>query len=300
MKLQTVQIGINTADMAGSIRLLSEAFGFVNAGGQLLWGEIIAIQGLTPDSRALMWWLIGRQKFFQLELFHHTRPIQRPLRADWRPCDHGWVRMGIAVKDFDRCLKALERNGVSLLGAPVTTNGLRRVAYRDPYIGVIVEVMEDGKALSGYDVGWSGDGPAVVYATSSVSDIGAARRLYHDTLGFDIEPIELLHDASHEALWGLAGEYRTPVGRPRPADYRCSDQGIVNAAIGSRDLADAEEAFKRLAAIGLEPPYKSVGPGVLGGYIIAPERELEIVALPQSLDAMIGFEPSFPFLSAGF
>jgi Glyoxalase/Bleomycin resistance protein/Dioxygenase superfamily len=318
MKLQTVQIGINTADMAGSIRLLSEAFGFANAGGQLLWGEIITIQGLTPDSRALMWWLVGRQKFFQLELFHHTRPLQRPLRADWRPCDHGWVRIGIAVKDFDRCLKALERNGVSLLSAPIETNGLRRVAFRDPYIGVIVEAMEDGKGLTGYDVGWSGDGPAVVYATSSVSDIGAARRLYHDTLGFEIEPIELLHDASHEAMWGLAGakregflvragdtrleivEYRNPVGRPRPADYRCSDQGIVNAAIGSRDLADATEAFARLAAIGLKPPYLSTGPGVLGGYIIAPERELEIVALPESLDTMIGFVPTFPFLAAGF
>jgi catechol 2,3-dioxygenase-like lactoylglutathione lyase family enzyme len=316
MKLQTFQIGMNTSDLAGSIRLYSEAFGFVNAGGQVLWGELIRVQGLEPSARALMWWLMGRQKFFQLELFQHTQPVPRPLRADWRPCDHGWVRLGFAVRDFGRALAALQANGVSLLAPPMTANGLRRAAFRDPYIGVIVEVMEDGKGLTGYEHTWSGDGPAVVYATSSVSDIESARTHYRDTLGFELEPIELLHAPAHEALWGLSGarregflvrtgdtrleivEYHDPVGRPRPADYRTSDQGIVNAALGTRDVATVAAAFERLAAVGLEPPHTVTGPDVLGGYIIAPERELEIVALPESMDAVLGLVPSVPFLSA--
>jgi catechol 2,3-dioxygenase-like lactoylglutathione lyase family enzyme len=313
MTLQTIQIGMNTADLAGSIRLYAEAFGFVNAGSQVLWGDLIQIQGLTPDSRALLWWMIGRQPFMQLELYHHTRPAQRPLRADWRPCDHGWVRFGFAVRDFDRCLAKLAANGVQPLTAPVTTQGLRRVAFRDPYVGVIVEVLEDGPALAALELG-GGDGPAVVYATSSVSSLAAARAYYGDTLGFRLSPLERLHDPGHEALWGLAGatragfvvesgptkleivEYRDPVGRPRPADYRCSDQGIVNAAIGSRDVAPVARAYERLAAIGVRPPYPVEGPGVKGGYILEPDRELEIVALPESMDAMIGFAATHPFI----
>ena len=33
-----------------------------------------------------------------------------------------------------------------------------------------------------------------------------------------------------------------------------------------------------------------------GGYILEPDRELEIVALPESMDAMIGFAPTHPFI----
>jgi catechol 2,3-dioxygenase-like lactoylglutathione lyase family enzyme len=316
MNLRAFQIGMNTSDLAGTLRLYSEAFGFANGGGSALWGELIRIQGLAPGSRALMWWLLGRQKLFQLEIFQHTAPAQRPLRADWRPCDHGWVRFGIAVKDFDRCLAALESNGVKPLTAPMTTNGLRRVAFRDPYVGAMVEVMEDGQGLTGYEVDWpSGDAPAVVYAASSVSDLDAARVHYRDTLGFEIEPIELLHAPAHEALWGLTGaqrdgflvrvgdlrleivQYRDPVGRPRPADYRCSDQGIVNTAVATRDVAVVAAAFERLAATGLEPPYKVTGPGTLAGYIIAPEREMEYVAMPEEMDAVIGLVPTLPLLA---
>src|SRR5438132_12366591 len=100
-KLGLIQVGMNTADMAGTLRLYADAFGFINGGSAGMWGNTIAVQGLPPDSRTIIWWLIGAQPFLQLELFHHTRPAQRPLRPDWRPSDHGWVRWGVGVADFD-------------------------------------------------------------------------------------------------------------------------------------------------------------------------------------------------------
>jgi len=314
--LRAVQIGMNTSDLASSLRLYSEAFGFRNAGSQVLWGDAIRVQGLDPRSLAMIWWLIGRQKFFQLELFHHSEPAQRPLRADWRPCDHGWVRIGVTVGDFDGCMATLERYGMEFLGVPVCTDGARRRAFRDPYVGVVIEVMENCAELASADAGSAGDGPAVAYIASSVSNLGSARHFYEYVLELQIEPIEILHDSSHEALWGLAGaerdgflvksgdvrleivQYCNPIGRPRPTDYRASDQGIVNVALGSRQTAVVAGALERLQVAGYAPPHLVKVLGTLCGYIMDPERELELAALPEDLDPRTGFVATWPFVSA--
>jgi catechol 2,3-dioxygenase-like lactoylglutathione lyase family enzyme len=250
-----------------------------------------------------------------LEFFHHSKPAQRPRRCDWRPNDHGWVRLGIAVGYFDACLTVLGEHDIALL-APVTArNGLRRAAFRDPWIGAIVEVMEDGKDLVGYANRQPSEQPAVVYATSSVSDLHAAKHLYGDILGFELAPIDDLHSTQHEALWGLVGArhegfhvnagdmlleivcYRDPPGRPRPSDYRCSDQGIVNVAFGSHDIAEVEATFRRLAAKGLTPPHLVRQDGVIAGYITEPGHEIELVGLHEDALPHLGFFPAEPFFS---
>ena len=107
--LSLAQVALNTADLSASLRLYCELFGFANAGGSAAWGKVLAMQGLPPDAHCIVWWLVGEMPFFQLEFFHHGSPVQRPLPDDWRPCDHGWVRMGIAVADFDRVTAGLAR-----------------------------------------------------------------------------------------------------------------------------------------------------------------------------------------------
>src|ERR1700722_1649337 len=114
--LQVIQIGASTSDMAGSLRLYSDAFGFSNAGGNCVWGDVIRSQGLDSDARALMWWMVGSQKLFQLEFFHHTNPKQRALPEDWKPNDHGWVRFGVAVHDVERSRLVLTELDVRILG----------------------------------------------------------------------------------------------------------------------------------------------------------------------------------------
>jgi catechol 2,3-dioxygenase-like lactoylglutathione lyase family enzyme len=313
--VQIIQIGLNTCDMAGSLRLYSEAFGFSNAGAQCTWGETIRSQGLSADSRALMWWLVGCQKCFQLEFFHHTRPIQRPLRADWRPNDHGWVRLGIAVQDFERSESMLAQHNIPILRDPKSSNRFRRLAFRDPYIGAIVEVIDYGANFAKeYDADLSA-GPGIVYATSSVSNIEGAKTFYRETLGFEIEPIESLHRLDDEVLWGLGNatregfiarpenkgirleivQYKNPSGRPRPPDYRTSDQGILNVALGSRDCTEVSDAFARLKSADLFPPRIVTESNIIFGYITDPEREFEFAAFPEELDPHVGFVASRPF-----
>jgi hypothetical protein len=194
------------------------------------------IQGLDPQPRSLIWWIVGAAPFFQLEFFRHTRPQQRPLPADWQPCDLGLVRFGIEVQSFDSVAGALARwNIVSL--APVSGSaGSRRLAFRDPFIGIIVEVIENTASA----------GPLVSYAASSLADLPGARRFYGEVIGASIEPLENLRQPCAESLWGLRsavrdgflariGErfieviaYREPLGRPhadslhlRPGHHEC-------------------------------------------------------------------------------
>ena len=62
------------------------------------------MQGL-PRAASTCWWLLGRNSWFQLELFQFERPIAKLMPADFRPCDIGYTRIGIWVEDFDAHLE---------------------------------------------------------------------------------------------------------------------------------------------------------------------------------------------------
>lgn len=312
MSLSMIQIGSNTSDLPGTLLLYSEAFGFENAGGNVLARQVIRIQGLGEEARSLIWWMVGGNGLFQLEFFHHTNPPQRPRRADWNVVDHGWGRIGIAVPDFDRALVQLARSGAHVIAGIVTVEGARRAAVKDPYIGIVLEILEDGPALRRE----FGDMtlPLVAYAAASVSDLESARLFYRDQIGLTIA--ELDEPPEREALWGLEDatrrgfvalapgggprmkivEYLHPKGRPRPADYRASDQGIVNVAFGSNDKADAAAAWARLDASGYTAPMLIENDLMLACYITDPDREVEIATIPDDLAGQLGFKPAGSFI----
>jgi catechol 2,3-dioxygenase-like lactoylglutathione lyase family enzyme len=292
------------------VQLYSEALGFADAGGKALWGSRIAqIQAAGDDVALVLWWLVGRQDFVQLEFFHHTTPPQRPLPADWRANDLGWVRFGIAVPDFDASLERLAALGIATMTAPLEVDGLRRVCFRDPWAGVVVEVLEEGAATPGgirprfYDLV-----PAVVYAALSVPDLGPARRFFCDTMGM-VEEDTVLHPRELEALWGLDGarresfvarggdvylevvRYDDPPGRPRPEDRLLTDQGFMNVALGYRDKAAMNDTYERFVAGGYRDNARP--PQVAGGTYVndAQGNSLEILLAPRELDSTFGFQP---------
>ena len=156
------------------------------------------------------------------------------------------------------------------LSEPIVLEGLRRAAFRDPYTGALVEVLEEGSATPGgirprfYDLV-----PAVVYATLNVPDLAEARRFFLDTLRLDEEPETELHPPELEALWGLDGarresfvtrggdvylevvQYLEPAGQPLPDDHLLSDRGFMNVAFGFREQDDLAATYARVEAAGL-------------------------------------------------
>ena len=313
-RLSFVQIAINTCDPAGTLRLYSEVFGAISGGGNAFWGGATRSQGLNDDARGTVWWLVGRQPFLQFEIFQHTFPAQRPLPEGHRPCDIGWTRYGLAVADFDQALAALKRNRVPTITDPIMVDGLRRVAFHDPFVGAVVEILEDGTAVPGRTAPYSPDPrPAIVYAACSVSDLEAAREFYGKMLGLDIGPREILHRPEHEALWGLEGaqtsgfvvrmgdrfievvEYRTPKGRPKPSDHKITDQGIMNIALGSRNIPFIRELHARFREQGVTLTPAFGNDDAMASYIIDPEREIELIGLSETYDEVFGFVPGKPF-----
>jgi hypothetical protein len=313
-----VQIGLTSSDLSGTLRLYAELFGFANAHGVPIWGNPLAVQGLAASARGIMWWLVGRQSFFQLEVFQYSVPVSRTQPVDWRPADHGWVRFGVAVSDFRGVLAQLSKWGIAPLGQTKEVDGLRRLAFRDPFVGAIVEILEDGTGVPGGIREKSNNvDPAIVYVTSSVSNLGAARKFYGETLRLPIESRDVLHRAEHETMWGLADsvsegfvaragdifievvQYQQPEGRPKPPGWSVTDQGIMNIAIGSRNKRLILDLLGRVQKVGVRTgPVMSFGES-MGVYLLEKERELELVSLPESQDEEWGFKASKPFLGLG-
>ncbi|MHB1538991.1 MAG: VOC family protein [Solirubrobacteraceae bacterium] len=308
---QLAQIALCSSDMPASLRLYSEALGFAPAGGEIFWGHWLGVQGLGEQAASFVWWLVGRQDFVQVELFQHTSPEPRPLPADWSSCDLGWVRWGVAVPDFDAVLARLARLSVATITPPRRfADGLRRVCFRDPHVGVVTEVIEDGPQLPGgirprhYELE-----PAVLYATLSVSDLELARAFYLDTIGL-VESEQELHSAEMEELWGLRGarrecvvarggevylelvRYEQPAPAARPADHRLSDLGMMNVAAASRDRERVQHLYERIRDGGYGVNAELL-PGAAGGTYVSDGEgnSFEIFAVPREFDELFGFVP---------
>lgn len=304
------QIALCTADLPGTVRTLMDVLGFASAGGRPRWGEDAArIQELPSgnDTSIMMWWLIGRQDFVQIELFHHTVPAQRPRRPDWKPSDLGWVRFGVHVADFDATMRRLHTAQIVPLSAPVVVANSRRVCFREPGSDAIIEILEEDVATSCEVSPDRASGPALAYVAASVSDLESARRYFGQAFGFpELTPDEI-HQPGHESMWGLDGarrqcavfrardvlievmQYDDPVPSPPPKDALLSDQGIMNAALGFRDralIADAVDAASSLGATA-----SNEVPDVSGGvYLRIVDRlSVEMLLVPPALDVLYGF-----------
>ncbi|MCW2525644.1 MAG: hypothetical protein JWM76_504 [Pseudonocardiales bacterium] len=310
---QVCQIAMCTTDLTATTRIFTDVFGFASAGGRPLWGHRLGlIQDLPTgaDSAAVLWWMVGRQDFVQLEIFMHSNPPIRPRPAGWQPSDIGWNRWGVAVANFDVTLDRLAEAGLRTITDPIDVDGLRRVCFREPGADVVVEIMEDGEAFPGgrlsryYDLS-----PAVSYAAVSVTDLDRARQLYTGAMGMTELASDTLHRPEHEAMWGLSGadrecavfkggdvlievsRYLTPSPRPVADDFLLSDQGMMNAAVGYRWKPEVMAAYDASLAMGLSA--SNAPAEVAGGtYLRLDDRlSLELLVGPRELDAEYGFAP---------
>ena len=307
------QIAFSVVDLRLTERWFREGFGLLPAGGSraLMRGPLAAnVQGL-PRAASTCWWLLSRNSWFQLELFQFERPMAKLMPADFRPCDIGYTRIGIWVEDFDGTLKKLAGLGSQPLTAPHGERGARRACIRNPD-GVYVEIMEDDP-LPEFDRRGHVECPSAIRSvTVSVPQLSDAAALFE--IGIGLRPSTVaLHTPEHEALWGLAGatterrlfdggevlievvRYLDPVGKPRPHDYRLSDQGILNIAFGARREADFNTVYRRAEAFGAQPNCRPVNLPGAGSVVYVNDPHgfsVEILRTKPGLsDWVFGFTP---------
>ncbi|MGA8544771.1 MAG: SRPBCC family protein [Mycobacterium sp.] len=306
------QIAFSVVDLRLTERWFREGFGLLPAGGSraLMRGPLAAhVQGL-PRAASTCWWLVGRNSWFQLELFQFEHPIAKLMPADARPCDIGYTRIGIWVEDFDATLENLARLGSQPLTAPQGERGLRRACVRNPD-GVYVEIMEDDPVPQFNKRGRLDCPAAIRSVTLSVPELADAAAYFETGVGLKPSTV-ILHTPAHEALWGLPGatthsrvfdggevlvevvHYLDPVGKPWPNNYRISDQGILNIAFGARIKPDFNEVHQRVEAFGAKPNHRPAhAPGA--GVVYVNDKHGFSVELmwtkPGLIDRLVGFQP---------
>ncbi|MBV8665765.1 MAG: SRPBCC family protein [Burkholderiaceae bacterium] len=276
------QIAFSVVDLRRTESWFREGLGFLPAGGsRFMMSTPLArkIQGL-PGAASCCWWLVGRNPWFQIEMFQFRRPIAKLMPQDFRPCDIGYTRIGVYVADFDAALARLASLGSMPLAAPIGQPGQRRACLRNPD-GVYVEVMEDDPI--GKQAGERDCRAAMRSVTMSTPDFEASVAYLTAINGHGPESTAL-HGDEHEALWGLPGarckravfrsgdvlvevvQYLDPIGQPWPAGYRVSDQGILNIAYGARNKVNHTTMYQRASTFGARPnwrPFHVPGSGVV-------------------------------------
>ena len=305
------QIAFSVVDLRRTERWFREGLGFLPAGGsRFMMSTPLAgmVQGVK-QAASCCWWLVGRNPWFQIEMFQFRRPMARLMPTAFRPCDTGYTRIGVHVEDFDRALQQLEILGSLPLSPVFGQFGHRRACVRNPD-GVYVEVMEDDP-LAGRTQGERPCPAAMRTVTLSTPDLDASLAYILAVSGGTREDTEI-HADEHEALWGLAGaqckravvrcgdvlveivQYLDPIGKPWPVGYRIADQGILNIAFGARSKRDHMALYERAAAFGAVPNHAPIhvpGSGVV--YVTdALGFSVEILWMAPGLaDRQWGFEP---------
>lgn len=308
------QIAFSVIDLRLTETWFRVGFGFLPSGGsrQMMRGPLAAaVQGL-PGAASTCWWLVGRNPWFQLELFQFERPLAKLMPPDFRPCDIAYTRIGIWVSDFDATLTRLAELDSIPLTPPLGGPGQRRACVRNPD-GVYVEIMEDDP-LAGLVPNEREDCPAAVRSvTLSVPDLAQTALFLQNGIGITATKIAL-HQPEHEALWGLPGaqtrsrcylagdvlieavQYLDPVGKPRPDDYRICDQGILNIAFGARNKHEHMQIYRRCLTAGAKPNCRPVHlPPVGAGVVYVNDSQgfsFEILWMKRGWgDRLWGFEP---------
>lgn len=313
------QVAFSVTDLRRTHTWYRDVFGFLPAGcTRLNRGPLASrVQGL-PRAASTCWWLVDQQEFFQLEVFQFASPPVRPKPADWRPCDIGYTSVGLHVADFAETVDRLRRQGGEPLTEPVGAAGSRRVCVRDPE-GVILELMEDDPRRPDAPARLRPEIPVAARSiTLSVPDLDRSLRFFTETLGLPAARGVVLHGPEHEALWGLPGaqrrsallwagdflveltQYTQPVGKPWPAGYRISDQGLLNIALGFRSKAAFDAAYRRCLATGYRGNWRPLNLGAWAVVYVNDDQgfSVELLFSRRWYDRRMGFRPAMPYVVA--
>ena len=279
MSTPLCQIAMSVTDLPRTHAWYMGAFGYVPSSGTNSFKGYLTekVQGVK-GAASTCWWLMDGQDFFQIELFQFHRPETRPLSKDWRPCDIGYSSVGLLVADLDETLERLRILGSEPMTAPQGVHGERRVCVRDPE-GVLLELFESDPLIGRAALARTDIDVLTMSITLSVADLAQSRTFFCDVMGLEALPDFKLHGPEHEGLWGLEGataerlvlragdslvelvQYSNPVGKSQADDYRISDQGLLNLALGYRKRGDFNAAYKACLAAGIKGNWHPVDLG---------------------------------------
>ncbi|SDP74367.1 SRPBCC family protein [Desulforhopalus singaporensis] len=310
------QVAFSALDNFGLRKWYCDAFQLLESSRILFFPpSTTQVQGIK-NALSTCGWLVDSQDYFQLEFFKFINPRSKP-RPDRKPSDIGYNILGIQVADFDKTVKRLNAMGSAPITDPRGDKGNRRVCVADPE-GNIVELFES-YPVSFPDVVASRPeiNSTVRSIVVSVPDLEKSRNYFSEVLGLSVVEDGVLHDESHEEMWGLPGarskrlllrsanflvelvQYIEPSPRAWPEGYQICDQGIMNIALGYSSTADFDQAFKKAVDGGSRPNGKPVDIGVFKVMYVNDDDgfSVEMLHARRRLWSVSGFNPSYAYVT---
>ncbi len=301
------QVALSALDAQRSAEWYQVGLGYLPAGERHPTAPLSAVQGVPDAQVDKVVWLVDRQAGFQLEIFQYSQPPVRPQRADRTHRDIGWTSVGVWVADFDATVQRLRKLNVGPVHNPTGPVGHRRGSALDPD-GVLIELLEADPAPPTSAVS-AGRNCSVVTRNvrASVPDLDRSLDYFCAAIGLvstDQTPnVDELHPepatgVTRSALlaggdiWLELVEHVDPPGRPRLPDYRISDQGLLNIAIGERTLDGYQALRNRVSAAGFRLHQEIVRERLRIQYVEdADGFSVELGYYDPALDPEQGFEP---------
>ena len=228
MSARFAQVAISVADKEVSLAFYRDLFGLEPVGGTHFSGKATEqVQGMAGASSNCSW-LIDDRSYFQFEIFQFDYPLARAYSSNRQPQDIGYSRLIFSVPAL---APVAARAGVKI----VELHGHLTAFLRDTD-GIAIQIIE-ADVLQARLTG----------VALSVPDLEAARCSFVDGCG--CAPLSAPAPDWGE-VWGETGadkdmmlldggtitlelsQYRTPVSRGWPDEYRIADHGILNIALG--------------------------------------------------------------------
>lgn len=261
-----------------------------------------AVQGI-PNVSSRVVWMIDDREYMQLELFKFLTPPTRPYASRRQPRDIGYSRVAFEVNDVRGFHRDCRNMGIETISPLVAIDGRHYFSMKDPS-GILLEVGPARVPL-----------PDSIRARPcgialSVPDLQVAMESFRYTIGFELadgDPVDkgalwgetdvdkqmVLLNA--DTLWVEISRYKRPNPKPWPNGYRISDIGIVNIAIGHRDVKWVKDMYDRSLSGGFKPNCEPRCTPGFGGctYVNDPQGfSVEIMAVSRWLDGAFGFRPA--------
>lgn len=305
-KTRICQIALSVEDLVRSREFYEQLLGmkYANTTDAFRGKTAEAVQGVPGVSSEVVW-MIDDRDFMQVELFKFLTPKTRPVARTRSPWDIGYSRVAFEVNDVASFHSECSQKDIGGLSPLVAIGDASYFTMQDP-TGILLEIGPAKDPLPD----WLKGRPCGIALT--VPDLTVALQSFHNTLGFgklsdappdkgvlwgeaDAEKTMVLLDGG--TLWVELSQYATPASNPWPEGYRITDLGIVNVAVGFRDVAKVKDTYRRTVDAGFAP---NCAPkcSPFGGctYVNDPQGfSVEIMAITRMLDGAFGFRPANRF-----
>lgn len=301
------QIALSVSDREASRNFYGRVMGlrYANQTDSFKGKAAEAVQGI-PGVSSLVAWMIDDRDFMQLELFQFLTPETRPFAHTRRPWDVGYSRVAFEVNDVAAFHQECKTEAVSRLSPIVEIAGRPYFSMADPN-GILLEI---GQAENRLPEGLKTRACGIAL---TVPDMQSALVNFRDTLGFEMldrnpvdkgmlwgekEAEKKIRLLNGDTLWVEISAYETPESKPWPEGYRISDVGIVNIAVGFRDIKGIRAMYQRAVSGGYTPNCEPRCTPGFGGVTYVNDTQgfsVEIMALYRWLDGALGFRAANRF-----